>query len=138
LTKIEEAGIIKLLKSFSEILRVDKELLTFGVKFEFCQFCRRRLLTFVSMWQYAWCQSHQIISMDSLSLCSGEILSDIKEVEEFMAKHQVPSESSKKRKKAEVAKNPLHAGIDLENLYMRTGMKCCWNLLSILNYQWIH
>lgn len=49
-----------------------------------------------------------------------EILSDIKEVEEFMAKHQVPSESSKKRKKAEVAKNPLHAGIDLENLYMRT------------------
>ena len=54
---------------------------------------------------------------------AGEILSDIKEVEEFMAKHQVPSESSKKRKKAEVAKNPLHAGIDLEKLYMRTGMK---------------
>lgn len=135
MTKIEEAGIITLLKSFSEILRVDKELLTFGVKFEFCQFCHRRLLTFISMWQYAWCQSHH---QHGLTEPSGEILSDIKEVEEFMAKHQVPSESSKKRKKAEVAKNPLHAGIDLENLYMRTGMKCCWNLLSILNYQWIH
>lgn len=37
-----------------------------------------------------------------------------------MASHQVPSESSKKKRKAEATKNSLRSGIDLGKLYVRT------------------